>query len=154
MSLGRDLEITDFVDVVRDDNELEVGEDVRYSARRVGTLTQVLKETKFGVAPTPKSHTSWESGHLGCVNMPRGFPKHEVKHGVEATKRRGAPKRLGCIDMRSAPRLGHVSVPRDVKVDKHMGSFGHIGSTKGHISSFGACWFMKGRDTPKGHDDS
>jgi hypothetical protein len=30
-----------------------------------------------------------------------------------------------------------VSVPRDVKVDGHIDSFGHIGSTKGHGDSFG-----------------
>jgi hypothetical protein len=46
-------------------------------------LAQVLKETKLGVAMTPKSQTSCASGRLGHANMPRGFTKHEVKHGVE-----------------------------------------------------------------------
>jgi hypothetical protein len=70
-----------------------------------GTLAQVLEEMEFWVALTPKRHTSWESWHLGQENMPRIFSKHEVKHGIEVTKRRGAPKRLGCIDMRIPPKV-------------------------------------------------
>lgn len=63
------------------------------------------KERKFGVASTPKSCTSWASGHIGYTNIPRGLAKHEVKHGVKATKRRVTPKRLGRVNMRSTPRL-------------------------------------------------
>jgi hypothetical protein len=75
------------------------------------TLAQVLKETKLGVALTPKCCTSWASGCLGHVNVPRGLPKYEVT------------KILGCTDMRSAPRLGRVG-PRGMMVDECMGSFG------------------------------
>jgi hypothetical protein len=65
-------------------------------------LTRVLKEKKIAVSLEPKSRINWESGFLGHVNMPRVLSKHEE------TKIMGAPKRLECIDMRSAPSLGYV----------------------------------------------
>jgi hypothetical protein len=89
----------------------------------MGTLTQVLKDIEFGVASEPQSHTSWESGYLGLVNMITRFPKYEANHGEEMTKRRGhidskdesswkgahiilgAPKRLGRVSIRSATKV-------------------------------------------------
>jgi hypothetical protein len=72
------------------------------------TFSQVLKKMQLGVAPTPKRHTSWESGFLRHEDMPRAFPKHDVKHGVEETKRSCTPKRLGCVGIGIALRLGDV----------------------------------------------
>jgi hypothetical protein len=46
------------------------------------TFTQVFEEMEIGVAPTPKSSTSLESGYLVHVNAIKGFPKHEARHGV------------------------------------------------------------------------
>jgi hypothetical protein len=66
-------------------------------------LAQVLKETKFGFALAPKTCTNWESRNFGHVNAPMGSPKHEER------KIRGAPKRLGHVDMRSTLRFGWVS---------------------------------------------
>jgi hypothetical protein len=60
----------------------------------VERLSQVLKETKLGVAPTPKYFTSLESGILGNVNTLRGLHKYE------------AMKRLAHTHMRIAPRFG------------------------------------------------
>jgi hypothetical protein len=51
MSLGRDLEIANFVDVVGDDNDLRWGKVVRYLARRAW-------------APLPKSSRRWNLGLL------------------------------------------------------------------------------------------
>jgi hypothetical protein len=82
------------------------------------TLTQVLKETEHGVALAPKYCTSWASGHLGHANMSRGLPKYEVT------------KRLGCIGMRSAPRLC-ASVSSATTFDRHKDSFGQLGLRRG-----------------------
>jgi hypothetical protein len=58
------------------------------------------------------------------------------------------PKRLH----KECTKVG-VSVPRDMKVDECMGSFGCIGRKGVHWFVW-ACWSMKGCDTPKGCDDS
>jgi len=78
------------------------------------------------------------------MNTQREFPNHEVKHGAEANKRRGAPKRLGNINMRSTP------IPRDVMVDEKMGFFGCTRSVKGCIGSFGNDGFQTSVTCPKG----
>jgi hypothetical protein len=65
---------------------------------------------KLGVAPDTQVG---KVDALG-MNVPRGLPKYEVT------------KRLGCADMRGAPRLG-VSVPRGTMVDECMGLFGRSG---------------------------
>jgi hypothetical protein len=64
---------------------------------------------ELGFSPTPKSYTSWERGCLGHVDMPRALPKYEAKNGVEETKRRGTPKRLGHVIIRIKPSLGHAN---------------------------------------------
>jgi hypothetical protein len=54
--------------------------------RMTEILSQVMKEIALEVAQAHKSCTSWERGHLGKVNAPRGFPKHETKKKVGHSK--------------------------------------------------------------------
>jgi hypothetical protein len=71
------------------------------------------------------------------------LPKHEAIHGVKETKRRDTPKRLGCVDMRSA------LVPRDTKVDERTGLFGRTWSAKGRVGLFGHIGLQRGVTHPK-----